>query len=312
MDQARNGQYTYVAAKKAIYANIYYERFYVPLQNEEGETYGVLVIMHNVTDMVMKEEELKELNKTLERKNSELEQKNEEITHFSFVASHDLQEPLGKIHTFANWILEQEAERLSPMAKNFTTKIKAAVRRMEWLIEDILVLTKIHSDQHRDTSVDLSAILANVKDDMSNTIRYAGAEIESGILPTITANSNQVFYLFRNLIDNAIKFQRPGKAPVVKITSELVPGRLVAGADPEKEYLKVSFVDNGFGIDEKHHKKIFQVFHRVHSNTGFEGTGIGLAICKKIMENHNGLITVDSQKGQGSAFCCYFPLSKFP
>jgi PAS domain S-box-containing protein len=308
MTQAVAGQYNYVPAKQALYVNSWYERFYVPLQNEKGETFGVLAIMHDVTDMVIKENELKELNKTMERKNAELEQKNEEITHFSFVASHDLQEPLRKIHTFANWIQEQEASQLSPMGKNFTAKIKAAVRRMELLIEDILVLTKIHSDKHRDEEVNLEEVLDNVKEDMGNEIRYSGTTIVSDPLPTVRANGNQVFYLLKNLVSNAIKFQRAGNAPHIKIKAEVMDGSTVAVPDPAKKFVCVSVTDNGFGFDKKYENKIFHVFQRLHGRNDFEGTGIGLAICKKIMENHDGLIRADSEKGKGSTFYCYFPL----
>jgi light-regulated signal transduction histidine kinase (bacteriophytochrome) len=141
------------------YTGDYLELFYVPLQNANGETYAVVNIMHDVSDYVIATEQLNTLNKKLENKNIELEQKNEEITSFAFVASHDMKEPLRKIHTFSNWLLEQEMGQLSAKGKSLVEKIGASVHRMEILIDDILVLTKIHSDTHREEDVDLHKIM---------------------------------------------------------------------------------------------------------------------------------------------------------
>jgi light-regulated signal transduction histidine kinase (bacteriophytochrome) len=179
---------------------------------------------------------------------------------------------------------------------------------MQILIEDILVLTKIHSDPHKREEVDLNKILKQVMDEMQDELRQTQAIIESKRLSLIKGNQNQVFYLFKNLISNAIKFQKPGNVPQLKIISEIVPGNETEIAHAHEEYLKISFTDNGFGFDKRYAKKIFQVFQRLHGKHEFEGTGIGLAICKKIMENHEGAITVESELGKGSTFNCYFPL----
>jgi len=252
--------------------------------------------------------ELDELNQSLEQKNTELEQKNEEITSFAFVASHDMKEPLRKIHTFSDWLMVQETAQLSDKGKSLVEKINSAVNRMEILIEDILVLTKIHSDQRRKDDVNLNKVLQDVFDDMFETILLTQAGIHADELPIIKGNSNQIFYLFKNLIGNAIKFQKPGNVPQIQITAEIVAGEETNLSNPFNEYGKISFVDNGFGFDQRYAKKIFQVFQRLHGKHEFEGTGIGLAICKKIMENHDGMITVVSEQGKGSTFSCYFPL----
>jgi light-regulated signal transduction histidine kinase (bacteriophytochrome) len=198
--------------------------------------------------------------------------------------------------------------QLSAKGKSLVEKIGASVHRMEILINDILVLTKIHSDTHREEDVDLHKIMEQVLDDMTDQIKETGSIINTGKLPAIKANPNQVFYLFKNLISNAIKFQKPGSVPQLTITSEMVNGSNVKVNEPREEYLKLSFTDNGFGFDQRYAKKIFQVFQRLHGKHEFEGTGMGLAICKKIMENHKGIITVESEQGKGSVFNCFFPL----
>jgi PAS domain S-box-containing protein len=302
------GEFIHVPMVRDGYTGDYLELFYVPLQNANGETYAVVNIMHDVSDYVIATEQLNTLNKKLENKNIELEQKNDEITGFAFVASHDMKEPLRKIHTFSDWLLEQEMGQLSAKGKSLVEKIGASVHRMEILIDDILVLTKIHSDTHREEDVDLNKIMEQILDDMTDQIKETGSIINTGKLPAIKANPNQVFYLFKNLISNAIKFQKPGSVPQLTITSEMVNGSNVKVNEPKEEYLKLSFSDNGFGFDQRYAKKIFQVFQRLHGKHEFEGTGMGLAICKKIMENHKGIITVESEQGKGSVFNCFFPL----
>lgn len=306
---ALKGEAAHVSLIKDECTNGYMEMFYVPLKNEKGETYAVVNIIHDVTDYVKNTQSVNELNKALESKNAELAQKNEEINHFAFVASHDMKEPLRKIQTFSDWLLQQETEQLSPKGRTLLEKMNIAVKRMDVLLEDILVLTKIHSDHHSEDVVDLNKVLSGVKEDMADALRKTQTTIEADQLLTIKGNANQVFYLFKNLISNAIKFQRPGNVPHVKITAEIVKGNELNVANAKDEYGKISFIDNGFGFEQKYAKKIFQVFQRLHGKHEFEGTGIGLAICRKIMENHHGTIEVQSEQGKGSTFTCYFPLT---
>ena len=181
---------------------------------------------------------------------------------------------------------------------------------MDMLIEDVLILAKIGSDRGVEMKIDLNAVLQRVIGDMKDQIRQKEAEILAEELPVINGNSNQIFYLFKNLISNAIKFQGPGNQPMLKITGTKVEGSQVASghAAEARHYYKISFEDNGLGFEEKYSKKIFQVFQRLHGAKEFEGTGMGLAICRKIMENHRGFIKVKSEPGKGSVFSCYFPV----
>jgi PAS domain S-box-containing protein len=307
-EQSLKGQFIHVPMVRDGYTGDYLELFYVPLKNDEGETYAVVNIMHDVSDFVVSTEALNTLNKTLEQKNEELEQKNDEITSFAFVASHDMKEPLRKIHTFSDWLMEQESANLSDKGKSLVEKIGASVHRMEVLIDDILVLTKIHSDIHKEEDVNLNRVLKTVFDDMFEEILVTQTGIHADQLPIVNGNSNQIYYLFKNLISNAIKFQKPGNVPQIKITAEIVKGKDTKLPNAKDEYAKISFIDNGFGFEQRYAKKIFRVFQRLHGRHEYEGTGIGLAICRKIMENHSGIITVESELGKGSVFNCFFPL----
>jgi PAS domain S-box-containing protein len=311
LHRSMNGEMVYVPPRQEIYAAGYSENFYMPLKNGEGKVYAVLYMMNDVTRIYEAREELKELNRTMEQKNRELEQKNEEITNFAFVASHDLKEPLRKIHTFCDWLLEREGAKLTQQGKDYIRKMANSVRRMDALIEDIMVLTKVHSDQVKEDKVDLNVILQQVQVELKEAIATREAEIDADELMVLHGNSNQLLYLFKNLVSNAIKFQAAGNTPYLKISSEVIKGSEIkdAKANENIQYVKISFADNGIGFDAKYDKKIFQVFQRLHSLSEFEGTGIGLAICKKIMENHHGFIAADSEPGKGSVFNCYFPLS---
>lgn len=303
------GHYIHLPNTKSTYTDKYYERFFIPLKNEKGETYAVLNLMHDVSDTFLQKEKLSELNMILERKNKELEEKNEEITSFAFIASHDLKEPLRKLYTFSDWLLNRELENLSDTGKSYIKKMANSVRRMDMLIEDILVLTKIDSDKRVLKPIDLNAILDRVTGDMKEYISMHGVEIIADSLPIINGNDNQLFYLFKNLLSNAVKFNKAGRNIIIQIGAKPVEAKML---DHEKklpgvDYQCIYFKDNGLGFDPKYSKKIFQVFQRLHDPQYYEGTGMGLAICKKIMDNHNGFITADGQPGEGAEFCCYFP-----
>jgi PAS domain S-box-containing protein len=310
-NKALNGYYVHLPNNKSTYTDKYYERFFIPLKNEKDETYAVLNLMHDVSDTFLQKEKLSELNMVLERKNKELEDKNEEITSFAFIASHDLKEPLRKLYTFSDWLLNRELQNLSDTGKSYIKKIANSVRRMDMLIEDILVLTKIDADKKELRSIDLNAILERVTGDMKDYIFQNEVEIIADPLPVINGNGNQLYYLFKNLLSNAIKFHKPEGNILINVVAWQVEDKLfnhdkiLSGG----RYHCISFKDNGLGFDLKYSKKIFQVFQRLHDPQLFEGTGMGLAICKKIMDNHNGFITVDSVPGEGSEFFCYFPVS---
>ena len=307
--KAAHGHYVHLPNIKSTYTDKYYERFFIPLKNEEGQTYAVLNLMHDVSDTYLQKEKLSELNTVLERKNKELEEKNEEITSFAFIASHDLKEPLRKLYTFSDWLLNRELSNLSDTGKSYIKKIANSVKRMDMLIEDILVLTKIDADKRMLHLVDLNPIFERVKGDLKDEISQKGAEVNAGALPVIKGNDNQLYYLFKNLLSNALKFHHPERSIEIVVEAFRQNAEEI-GHDknmPGTVYYCISVSDNGIGFDPKYARKIFQVFQRLHDAQKYEGTGMGLSICKKIMDNHNGFITAESEPGIGSKFCCYFP-----
>lgn len=264
-------------------------------RDARGNVTHLLSVLQDVTETKASERVLKTLNANLEKKAQELESANEEITSFAFVASHDLKEPLRKIHTFTNLLLTQET-MLSEAGRKNLEKLDSSVNRLNLLINDVLTLTKVHVENEKPAPTDLNRLLERLQREMQGA--WAGATIEVGSLPAILGMENQLFYLFKNLISNGVKFQEKGNVPLIRIA-----------ALQEDGYQKITVSDNGIGIEPDYHKKIFEIFRRLHSRTEYEGTGMGLSICKKIMEKHGGKITVESSPGKGTVFTCWFPLS---
>ncbi len=242
--------------------------------------------------------------------NNELIRTNMELAQFAYVASHDLQEPLRKIQTFATRILETERDNLSERGKDYFNRMQASSTRMQQLIVDLLAFSRANVAEKHLESTDLNMVLQNVKDQLSDIIQAENAVIQSDVLPVREVIVYQFEQLFTNLIANALKFIGPDRAPVIEIRSGKVPGAAIpiAGADPSQHYQYISFADNGIGFDPQYKDRIFQVFQRLHNRSAYEGTGIGLAICKKIVENHKGLIDAVGKPGIGSTFIIYLPV----
>jgi PAS domain S-box-containing protein len=313
MDAIKNalkGYKVFVPGEKGPREGGYYENHYIPLKDAAERVSGVLNIKHDVAHRVKAENELKALNKSLARKNKELKQKNAEIISFSHITSHDLKEPLRKIYLFIEMLMGKELENISEDGKKYFRKIQASVQRMGLLTDDILAYSLVLTEEQNLSNVDLNNTLASVKDVLNEYVSSSDAVIEASNLPIIQGYRNLLSQLFQNIIHNAIKFQKTGNKPLITITAENVSGSSIKHIDatPDAEYLRISFSDNGIGFDDKYSEKIFQMFQRLHNAESYGGTGIGLALCKKIAEMHQGFMTAESAPGKGSRFSLFLPV----
>jgi PAS domain S-box-containing protein len=311
-NRSMNGQTAHIPVHKNIYSREYSELFYTPLKDAANNVTGVVTIIHDLTERIQAENQLMQLNTSLQAKNKEPEILNEELTTFAFIASHDLGEPLRKIQIFADRILKTEQPNLSPTGKDGFERILAGVKRMNALLNDVLSFSRISSGKKNFEKCELDQLLYIVKKEMADTLDQAGAIIESQPLPEIKCNKSHIILLFQNLLSNAIKYQKPGSKPVIQIECKLLDAGETnhSNAEDRKAYHKISFADNGIGFEAEYSDKIFQMFQRLHGTTEYPGTGIGLALCKKIMEAHKGFITAESTFDVGSVFTCYFPVEE--
>ncbi|HUR53080.1 MAG TPA: PAS domain S-box protein, partial [Gemmataceae bacterium] len=230
----------------------------------------------------------------------ELKRSNEELEQFAYIASHDLQEPLRKIQSFGDLLKTKYREQLPDGGKEYTDKMLNSAGRMRRLIDDLLSLSRVTSQGKPYTRVDLTELVNQVKSDLDLRIDQAGGTVDVGSLPAIDADPSQIRQLFQNLILNALKFHKPGVAPVVLVRGEVLPG--------DAGECRLTVEDNGIGFEEKYRDRIFQVFQRLHGRDEYEGTGVGLAICQKIVERHGGTIAAQGRPGEGATFVITLPV----
>lgn len=241
----------------------------------------------------------------IERANAALEQRNRELQDFAYVASHDLQEPLRKVRAFADLFEEDYGDRVDAMGEHYLDRIRDAAERMSKLITDLLAFSRVSTQARPFQDVDLDRIVAEVISDLEVRISEVEGSIEVGNLPTIEADPTQMRQLLQNLIGNAFKFRRPDVRPVVQVTAERVHAADVLGGDAG---YRITVRDNGIGFENKFLDRIFTPFQRLHGRGEYEGTGMGLAICRRIVERHHGHITARSTPGAGAAFVVTLPV----
>ncbi|MEO6040225.1 MAG: PAS domain-containing protein, partial [Saprospiraceae bacterium] len=256
------------------------------------------------------ERQVQERTGQLEQKNKELQQMNIELESIAYVSSHDLQEPLRKIQTFAARLLEKEQPNLSEVGKDYFRRMSDAANRMQTLIQDLLDYSRTNTAERVFKKTPLQDLVAEAKRDFREAIAEKHAVIEVGKMCAANIIPFQFRQLLHNLIGNALKFSIPGHPPCIKIDSEIVAGSQLAMASlsPDLSYCHLSISDNGIGFDPQYKDRIFEVFQRLHGKSEYKGTGIGLAIVKKIVENHNGVITATSELGHGATFDIYLPV----
>lgn len=239
----------------------------------------------------------------LEDYTAKLVASNQELQSFAYVASHDLQEPLRKIETFVDRILKRNADGLPADVKLPLERVQDASRRMRSLINDLLAYARLGKDNRPLEKVCLASTLRGVLSDLHVRIEETKAEILTSDLPTLDADPTQMRQLLQNLISNALKFSKPGVTPVIKIRAETrrLPG--------EADQIVLSIADNGIGFDNRFKEQIFKIFQRLHGRSEYEGTGVGLATCRKIVDYHKGSIDADGRPGEGATFIVVLPLA---
>ena len=243
----------------------------------------------------------------------QLSQSNQELEQFAYVASHDLQEPLRKVISFSDIILRKYADNLDEKAKGYFGRMVASTTRMQLLIQDLLNFSRTTRNVGDKTNIKINPTIKEVVEELSVGIKEINATVKLKLIddPIIVGNEVQIRQLFQNIITNAIKYKKLDTAPIVKIKSKIVDNSVMKNKIAiitHEKYLRIAITDNGIGFDEQYLDKVFTIFQRLHGRSEYSGTGIGLALTKRVVENHNGYITAKSTEGKGSTFIVYLPI----
>jgi light-regulated signal transduction histidine kinase (bacteriophytochrome) len=270
-------------------------------QNEEKEKRAAELIIAN--------KELLFQNEEKEKRAAELIRANEELHTFNYISSHDLQEPLRKIATFSGIILSKEHQNLSDSGKDYFQRVISSAVRMQQLLGDILAYSRVNAIERNFEQINLDLILEDVKAELKARIEETHATIEASETCTVRIIPSQFRQLMHSLVSNALKFSRPGIPPHIIITGRIVKGHQlnIEKLLPGKDYCHITVKDNGIGFEQEYSERIFIVFQKLHNKNDYPGTGIGLAIVKRIIENHDGLIIATGKLNEGARFDIYLP-----
>lgn len=274
---------------------------------------GILITHNDIPDhfigINMDITELVITNNLLELKNRKLEVYNADLASFNYVASHDLQAPLRKIQMFISRIRDIESGNLTEQGNEYFNRIHSSAAHMQSLINDLLLFSRTNVSNKRFEWVDLNLVLSHVKEELAIIIEEKEAVINIGPLPHIKAIPYQIQQLFVNLLSNSLKFIEPEKVPYIEVSSEIVSNKDIPSDEffANESYYRIKVKDNGIGFEKEYTQRIFHLLFRLHDKTLFPGSGIGLAICKKIIDNHNGYIYAEAEAGKGAEFYLYFP-----
>lgn len=270
---------------------------------EKDRDIGAVVIFKDITERKRAEE-------AINRKAAELARSNAELEQFAYVASHDLQEPLRKIQAFGDRLKAKcDAVNLQE-GRDYLERMQSAAARMQTLINDLLTFSRVISASQPFVSVELNTVVKGVLSDLEVRIEQTKAGVEVGDLPTIEGDPLQMRQLLQNLIGNALKFQPPNAQPLIRIEGRVLKSAFAGTPeeDPYAEQCELTIQDNGIGFDEKYLDKIFAVFQRLHGRNEYEGTGVGLAVCRRITDRHGGTINAKSKPGEGATFIVTLPV----
>jgi PAS domain S-box-containing protein len=282
----------------------YYETLFVPLLDKNKQTYAVLVTAHDVTDHMETQHEIKTANEKLTKMN-------EDLLQFAFIASHDLQEPLRKIQIFSGRLRDTQGDKLDESGLVYVNKIIKVSQRMSELVSGLLAYSRTSRDKNQFQKVDLNEILNNVLYDFELMISQKHAVVDCFDLPQIDAIPLQIQQMFFNIISNSLKFISNREPHIaIKCTPLLAEEVYTFNLSKDQEYVKISVADNGIGFKQEYADQIFNLFYRLNGKSEFEGSGIGLSICKKIVNNHHGAIYATSSEGKGTTIHVILPIQQ--
>jgi len=283
--------------KETFYALVFYEIIAI------GNKKYALTSYQDIT-------ELKKTEKKIEKQNEDLLKMNKELESFNYISSHDLQEPLRKIQIFSSQIVEKDHKNISEKGKELFLRIQNSAFKMQTLIQDLLAYSRTNVADRKFEITDVKKIVEDVKEDLKDELNQKNGTLEIGDMCTLKVITFQFRQLIYNLVSNSLKFSKAGRDPEIKIKSEINMGAYFTNEKLYKDvkYCHISVSDNGIGFEQHYSEKIFEVFQQLHRKNEYKGTGIGLAIVKKIVDNHNGLITVQSAPDKGTTFDIYIPV----
>jgi len=265
---------------------------------------------NEINERKMSEEKVKELNRRLLENIDHLESANKDLDRFAFMSSHDLQEPLRKIRTFSDLLYSKYRDLFDEDAARYISRIQKSAERMQALIKDILEFSKVSSDKNNFVNTDLNQVVEDVLADIEPEVQDKKAKINFKGLPSLEVNPGLMRPLFSNLIGNAIKYRKKDVDPIINIYADQerlgTPDELIDSGN--RKFWRIYVEDNGIGFDQKYAAQIFDMFVRLHGNSEYEGTGIGLALCKQIVDKHEGFISVLSKENTGSTFIVSLPV----
>lgn len=286
----------------------------IPQKNKDGVVQMWVGTSTDIHDQKMFSQEMEMLvhnrTKELKQANLDLENMNQELSSFAYISSHDLQEPLRKIQTFISRIKEMDAQNFSEKTSVYLDRVQNSASKMQTLINDLITYSRTSTKKEKFfEKTDLSLLIQEIKIEFSEVLTEKNGTLEISDMPVIKAIPFQLRQLFVNLISNAIKFSKKGVAPVIKISTQEIKGSEIPDkhAFESDTYYQIDIRDNGIGFDKEYSQRIFEVFQKLHGKHEYEGTGIGLSICKKIVQNHHGFIMVTSEPNAGTVFTIYIP-----
>ncbi|MFO7986281.1 MAG: ATP-binding protein [Desulfatiglandaceae bacterium] len=276
-----------------------------PVTDDHGKVIGLILNLVEVTEQKLARQQWRLYRKKLERSNQDLQD-------FAYTASHDLQEPLRKVRAFGDLLKRRFGETLEADGLDYLQRMVRAAGRMQHLIEALLTYSRVTTQAQPFEKVDLNETIQEALSNLENRIVETGGRVEAGVLSTIDADPYQMIQLFQNLVGNGLKFHRKGVPPKIRLWEESLEETKTQQVPfpPADDFCRILVEDNGIGFDEKHLDRIFAPFQRLHGRSDFDGVGMGLSICQRIVERHQGRITAFSVKGKGSTFIVELPRSQ--